>query len=764
MSRLDLQVQRIADICHFHLRWGDGQQLSVQVPYPKTVFQSYEAWQPAYRQFYRQFRARPGISGITDLPPTNARSRLIDAEAELLHQFQDWIHQADLLPIRAAIAKLACAPLDAMQATPIDLFLTCEASLERLPWEAWDLDQEFPLLRPVRIARTPVNIRQPSTPSQYRPKLRILAILGDDTGLNFQAEQQSLQQLSRFSQVRFEGYQAHQDNHQLRAKIRQAIADPIGWDILFFAGHSNETALTGGELGIAPGETLTIQEIESDLLQARQRGLQFAIFNSCQGLRIAQSLINLGLSQVVIMREPIHNQVAQQFFQRFLQHVSRYEDAHTAVLSACQALKHDPNLSYPSSHWIPSVFRHPGAQLPQLRPTGWSVWKQQWLPTGWEVAVLTMLISLSLLNTVQNSLLNQRLWVQALYRHLTGQVPQNVPPVRLIAIDQASLDLAQVQRRNPLPWGYLAQVLERLDSDHPQVIGVDYLLDDPRRQKPQDVTALRQAVRSRVEKQQSRFVFAAALEGDQELGVHPAIGLRMPAWGMQGYTNSADWFLPLPPFGQPCAQRCPFIYRMALTQTPKQFLPPQTLPITEFSRTWGQFWLQPLVDFSIPPTRIYERTPAHQLWEPNGLQNPAHLRQQVILIASDRYATAGLDDQTPDLMAAPEAVRFWTPPNQPTQTKLTGGELLAYGIHHLQQRHLVIPIPDAWMVLLAAIVGKRLSRVRSRRLWPSVGLGIGVFGGLSLQVYLSAALLIPIGFPAATISLYLLPSFWRKSR
>lgn len=757
MSRLNLQVQHIAHICHFHLSWGQGQQLSAQVCYPDAVFQCYEDWQQAYRQFYRQFRARPGVSGITDLPSINWRSRLIEAEARLIDQFYAWINQAELLPIRAAIAKAAQANTDS---TNVDLFLTCEATLERLPWETWNVGQEFPLALSVRIARTPVNIRQPTTSAHRRSKLRILAILGDETGLNFQAEQQSLKQLRKFADVHFEGYQANQDNRQLRAKIRQAIADPIGWDILFFAGHSNETALTGGELGIAPGETLTIQEIEPDLQLAKQRGLQFAIFNSCQGLRIAQALINLGLSQVVIMREPIHNAVAQQFFQCFVRHISEYQDAHTAVLSACHDLKHNANLTYPSSDWIPSIFRHPGAILPQLRPTNWSAWKQQWLPTRWEAGVLLSLAVLSLVNPVQNALLDQRLHVQAIYRQLTGQIPQNPPPVRLIAIDKKSLDLAQIQRRNPLPWTYLAQVLERLAPYDPQVIGIDYLLDEPAIQTRSDVVALRQSVRSLAENHQTRFVFASILEGDRDLGVHPDIGI-MPAWGVQGYTDSADWFLSLPRAGQPCERLCPFTYQLAIAHSPP-LLPIQTLPLTEFSREFRQFWLQPIVDFSIPPDRIYERTAAYQLWEPNGLQNTAILQHQVILIASDRYTEAGLDDQTKDQTASPLAVKYWTPPNQSARSSLTGGELSAYGIHHLLQRHFVIPIPDLWMVLIAAIAGKRLTQIKSRRLGLSVLSGIGLYGAVSLQLYISSSLLIPFVFPTATIALYLMPLRWKK--
>ncbi len=406
------------------------------------------------------------------------------------------------------------------------------------------------------------------------------------------------------------------------------------------------------------------------------------------------------------------------------------------------------------------MFRHPGATLPQLRPTGWALWRRQWLPTRWEVGVLSSLAILSVLFPVQDALLNQRLYGQAVYRQLTGQIPQNSPPVRLIAIDKKSLDVAQIQRRNPLPWGYLTQVLQQLAPDQPQVIGIDYLLDEPTLQKAGDVVAIREAVRSLVANHRARFVLASILDADHELGVHPDIGIQMPQWATQGYTDAADWFLPLPRAGQTCDRLCPFTYRLAIAQSPRPFQ--QTFPLTEWSRDWGQFWLQPIFDFSIPPDRIYDRMPAYRLWERPYARQRQLAPPPVILIASDRYAGAGLDDHTPDHSAAPAAVRYWAPRNQPSRATMTGGELSAYAIHHLLTQRLVVPIPDLWMLLLGAIVAKRLTQIKSRRIGYPVLIGTVLYSVVSYQIFISGALLLPIVFPIAAIGLYCLPSLWRK--
>ncbi|MHC5722352.1 MAG: CHASE2 domain-containing protein, partial [Nostoc sp.] len=61
------------------------------------------------------------------------------------------------------------------------------------------------------------------------------------------------------------------------------------WQILFFAGHSsthqtNET----GKIYINQTESLTISQLKYALKKAVERGLQLAIFNSCDGLGLAR--------------------------------------------------------------------------------------------------------------------------------------------------------------------------------------------------------------------------------------------------------------------------------------------------------------------------------------------------------------------------------------------------------------------------------------------------------------------------------------------
>jgi len=88
----------------------------------------------------------------------------------------------------------------------------------------------------------------------------------------------------------------------------------------------------------------------------------------------------------------------------------------------------------------------------------------------------------------------------------------------------------------------------------------------------------------------------------------------------------------------------------------------------------------------------------------------------------------------------------------------------------------VIPIPDILLIALAIIFGRwtvALLRERQRQSnWSrqqknyAIGLfsGItGLYGLTSLQLYISAAVLLPIVLPSVVFWMYILPMFWRKS-
>jgi CHASE2 domain/CHAT domain len=846
-----LDVQKVEQVCLFELSWGEGQRIRSQLHYPSHLTTLYQEWQRAYLSFYKtsdaltveildhsgenNLRGWSIASGHVNAKTTDWYSKVVEAEARLLNQFHHWLRSAELFDIRSTIARASqSVETDRLddQVAIVRVFLTCTPiELARFPWEAWEIGAaDFASAASIRVMRCPGTIRSAvGLNGVPRHRARILAVMGDETGLNFQADRSAVQSLAKVAELTFVGWQPGQSAAVVKEQVRSAITDAAGWDILFFAGHSNETELTGGELGVAPGVSIAIQELAAALAIAQKRGLQVAIFNSCSGLSIAESLIDLGFSQVAVMREPIHNRVAQVFLLRFLRSLADYHDVHESLLAACQYLRMEKNLTYPSAYLVPSLFCHPGAPLFRIARLAWQQQVRAWLPTRWESIAVALCVALSITPKVQETLLDQRVWMQAVYRQLTQQIPPPATaPVALIQIDEASVRRdSRIANPTPINRSYLADLIQQLSKQKASIVGIDYLLDRPVGGEPK----LAQALQSMVQRDRTWVVFGAPYNSLESKNLFAAqeSGIATLAWTMQGHMTVLPQRMTLPYPDEDCRTTCPLGYLLALTQLANREIrslsPPnvknssnlrtqlldQIAPqlathrsISQLSRsrlspisawsyeTLGVVWLEPIVDFSIPPDRVYDRVAAWRLLEKNPIQLP-NLSSQIVLIGAGEYNdSGGMVGETLDLYPTPAALSYWQTqrpknnnaasfPNGTTENtpaylpKLTGAELHAYTVHHLLNRHLIIPIPDLWCVGLAMVIGKglaigwerdfrlgRWSRHHRYRLILGLSFSTIAYGLLGLQSFISGAILLPWALPIGVIWIYSIPALRRR--
>ena len=94
------------------------------------------------------------------------------------------------------------------------------------------------------------------------------------------------------------------------------------------------------------------------------KGLKLAIFNSCDGLGLANSLSDLGIPQIIVMREPVPDPVAQSFLRYFLKAFARREPFYLAVRQAREQLQGLEG-EFPCATWLPVIFQNPVALLIQ---------------------------------------------------------------------------------------------------------------------------------------------------------------------------------------------------------------------------------------------------------------------------------------------------------------------------------------------------------------------------------------------------------------
>jgi CHASE2 domain-containing sensor protein len=791
-----LNVQQFGQVCVFELSWGEGQRLQATLAFPDSLMGLYRQWQKAYLEYYQRvhiplettpepgasLRGKAAGSGTVLPPAVDWGKHLSDAENEFLREFRLWLrHSSDLDELRREIA-IASRSSESEQGG-VELLITCTPlDLARLPWETWDIAADFAIASKIRISRAPINIRaQTAVPHRQSRRPRILVILGDDRGLDFAADVKALQRsLSPMAELVFQGWRPGQRVDDLKRQISEAIADEQGWDVLIFAGHSNES--TSGDLGIAPGVAISVCDIAPQLVTARERGLQFAVFNSCKGLNIAGSLIDLGLNQVVVMREPIENRVAQEFLVRFLQSLADHKDVHESLISACQYLATDKKLTYPSAYLIPSLFRHPNSHLFSLPHKGWQHRLKPWLSKPYQVAALVALVLLSLLPSVQHELLDQRVLWQARYRQMT-QRDTTKPSLLLVRVDEESLKRADlIGKEHPIPQGYLADLVDRLVAQRARTIAMDYVLDS----RQSDGTPRLADSIKRAGMGGTQFVLATTWDNDGKW--HPPLSdLAQPVYTFQANAERSwfdDYHIPLltdeqQPYPLFAALVAQLHHRQVKLPAGAQISLRQRLqPLTQFSYGLGQRWLHPITDFSLRPNQVYEsRSGWTILQNPEGLTN---LEDQTVMIVPGGYASAGWKPGD-DNFAAPAAMQYWYLQEQTgnTSREMTGGEHQAYLFDHFLNQRFVVPIPDGWMVLVAALLGKSIMLllqrqsgliVRHRSIYRVFGIlllvgGTALYGLLSLELYLSpAAILLPILLPVIMVWVYLLPPILNPQR
>jgi len=794
-----LRVQKVEHSCLFELSWGQGQRLSKTLKFPELLTILYQEWQQAYINFYQTaniplksasetedtLRGKVAASGTISSSPKDWHGKLVEAETRLSYEFHRWLRNEELYEIHTRIAEANRGARESEHS--IDLFLTCTPiELTRLPWEAWEIRSQSATALKIRIARVPANIRHESATQQIEQERRcprILVILGNDANLNFQEDWKAVKQsLDRLAEIPDPiCLESGKSIDELKIAISQAITDVRGWDVLVFAGHGNETQITGGELGIAPGVSIRISEIAPQLAIARERGLQFALFNSCWGLSVADALIDLGLSQVAIMREPIHNRVAQEFLMQFLRGLAHHKDVHESLITACQHLKTEKNLTYPSAHLVPSLFRYPGGKLFRIEPPeppSWLQWLQrlqQVLPQRYQAVALAMLVVASWQLPVQQWLLERRVLTQAIYRQATLRTQTEKPtPIVLVEIDEPSLE--KEAPISPIPRTYLAKLVDRLSQA--KLIGIDYLLYPPREDDPK----LSQSV-YKAAKRGTFFVFGASQDRNTGEWRYAPDTIANSNWSLSGSVAVRGVrYVELVSAGnptQPLSYLLASIYEHCTNSSnplERSTCSLKSLQSDLLSSTWqsprsqpnslnylgyslGQMWLHPIVDYSLPPNQIYTSIRAKNLLEQSKYKE-FDWSNKIILIVPN-YFKAGIDKEGEDNMPAPAAVQYWQ--NKPYQV-LTGGKYHAYLLHHFLTQRLVIPIPDLWMNLLAIFLGAGTvwiwqNRMLKRKKSMVILLGgTAVYSLVSLELYLStAAILLPIILPTATIWIYVLP-------
>ncbi|MCH2232298.1 MAG: CHASE2 domain-containing protein [Crocinitomicaceae bacterium] len=343
--------------------------------------------------------------------------------------------------------------------------------LQQFPWNLWRFFDDYPY---AEISLSPQEYKRiPTVPRKNAGQVRILAILGNSTGIDVEQDQLMLQQLTEVEIVWLV--------EPRRRDLDEHLWDERGWDILFFAGHSWTHPEQGtGYLEINPTERITIEHLRNALSAALARGLKLGIFNSCDGLGLGRELASLSIPQIIVMREAVPDMVAQNFLKLFLRAFSGGKSFYLAVREARERLQ-GLESEFPCASWLPVICQNPAA-------TSFS-WKQlQGNPQPdkppLKVPVRPRLSRILLMSIPLTLMVMGGRWLgiwQSLelkaFDTLMKQRPTESADSRLLIIGMDEKDISQYGY--PLPDDKLAQLLNQLTAYQPTVIGVDIFRDQP---------------------------------------------------------------------------------------------------------------------------------------------------------------------------------------------------------------------------------------------------------------------------------------------
>ncbi|MBD2538185.1 CHAT domain-containing protein [Coleofasciculus sp. FACHB-SPT36] len=317
-----------------------------KLPPANELVEQYEHWQSLYRSLSFLFRLEERGGQITQGSPKDLLEACRQSAQTLADSLAIWLKAESFRPIREKLLE-KLLPTDTVR-----LILQIEDSqLRRLPWHLWDFFERYPK---AEVALGATAYERVETDAPLREKPRILAILGNGNGIDIEADRQLLSGLLDDAEIVFLV-------EPQRRQLYQQLWDSSGWDILFFAGHSSSLACgETGEIEINGSDRLSITELTYALKRAIERGLQLAVFNSCDGLGLARSLESLHIPQIVVMREPVPDLVAQEFLKYFLAAFSRGESFYTSVREAREQLQALEDRC-PCASWLPVICQNPTA-------------------------------------------------------------------------------------------------------------------------------------------------------------------------------------------------------------------------------------------------------------------------------------------------------------------------------------------------------------------------------------------------------------------
>jgi branched-chain amino acid transport system substrate-binding protein len=339
--------------------WASDPSSDRLVALPQQLLDAYTAW----RQNYLVYGRNRGLLVPSHPIETNVSISLEDCDKlkdKFVTEFDRWL--SGLTQIREnLLAHVSRVELVSFVVQTETNDPQLDLALHRLPWNEWKfIHKHYNTEIALSTKHGPIIRREGG-------KLRALAICGSyqqpEHQLDLDPDLAALSEHLANSAVELEIWTADPTQNTKLDLLKKL--DRSTYHLLFFCGHSS----ANNRIQLNDRESISLDEprFQRILTELRQRGLILAFFNSCEGLGNASILMSAGIPYVVVMKELVHDVVAQEFIKYFLESaIAPNKPIHLAVNEARARLQWLDKL--PHGEFLPVLFQNPDQPLFYINP------------------------------------------------------------------------------------------------------------------------------------------------------------------------------------------------------------------------------------------------------------------------------------------------------------------------------------------------------------------------------------------------------------
>jgi hypothetical protein len=323
-------------------------EMAVDLPDLSAMLAQYQEWQSRYRRLDPQNHRLLSDKAVSLVP--ERINDCLDAGAMLQANLHQWYSAPGFQAIRDRLAPTIDPHLE------IELLVRSRSKgLLRLPWNS--ILQ--PLLDLYPKAEVGISlIPAPTEDSGFdedKVRVSVLSILASAQGIKIDRSQEYLNALPH-TEAEFIVAPNHRDF------VDRLTQQP--WSVVFISSYISGY-LPNNRLYINHHDTISIAELKHRLQIAVERGLKLLILNCGDGLELAAELADVRIPQLVVMREAVQDQVAQEFVKLLLKACSGGKSLQLSVREARERLVAIEKV-VPAASWMPIVYQQSAEP-----PTSW---------------------------------------------------------------------------------------------------------------------------------------------------------------------------------------------------------------------------------------------------------------------------------------------------------------------------------------------------------------------------------------------------------